>query len=399
MKKLLVVGAGYLQSFIIRKAKEMGLSALAVDADEAAPGFLFADKHSVTDIVDREACLDFARANHIDGVLTAATEYGVLTASYIAQEMHLPGLNYVTAQMVKNKYQTRRCLTAARVDDFTGQVYEVNAGSDVADLARRLHYPVMVKPCDGSGSRATCRVDTPDHLMAACAAAISSSITGRAEIEPFVVGKEYGAESLVVDGEIHVLAIMRKEMTAPPSYAELGHAIPCGLPAEVEEKAKACVRKAIGALGINSGAVNADLLITPEGKICIVDIGARMGGNMIGTCVIPYGTGIDYMGAVIKTALGETVDMSEGPHTAVATKVLAFADGIVRRLPQGERFQRDFGVELYHHMRVGDQVHAYHTNLDGLGYIVARGDSLDEASERAERALGEIRRIVFDDGI
>lgn len=39
MKKILIIGAGFLQSFVIRKAKEMGYETLTVDADPNAVGF------------------------------------------------------------------------------------------------------------------------------------------------------------------------------------------------------------------------------------------------------------------------------------------------------------------------------------------------------------------------
>src|SRR5699024_8800325 len=117
---------------------------------------------------------------------------------------------------------------------------------------------------------------------------------------------------------------MKKWMTAPPYYAELGHAIPCGLPDEIEERAKESVRKAIFALGINHGSVNMDLLITETGNIHIIDIGARMGGNLIGSHIIPYGTGINYMGNILKAAVGEQLDWTIHEKEAVATKLLAF---------------------------------------------------------------------------
>ena len=59
-------------------------------------------------IVDEKACLEYAKENQIDGELTAATDYGVLTAAYIAQEMGLPGLKYEVAQLIKNKYKVRK---------------------------------------------------------------------------------------------------------------------------------------------------------------------------------------------------------------------------------------------------------------------------------------------------
>ena len=396
MKKLLVIGAGFLQDFVIRCSAALGYETLAVDADPKAPGFTHSARHAVVNIVDQQACLDYARQECIDGVLTAATDFGVLSASFVAQEMGLPGLRYEAAQLIKNKYRVRKCLFENRVDD-TEQAFEVTGETDLESLAGRIRYPVMVKPCDGSGSRGASRVDRPENLATACAYAVNGSITHRAEIESFITGQEYGAESLVLDGQVHVLAIMKKKMTAPPYYAELGHAIPNGLPVRLEQKVRECVERAIRALGVNFGAVNMDLLITEDGRVSIVDVGARMGGNLIGPCIIPYGTGVDYPTALIRASVGDPVDLTPGPHGAVATRLLAFPKGKVGHLPDMSAIERRFEVEIYHHMTEGMEIHEYHTNLDGCGYVVARADTAEEAAARVEAALAEIRREAFTD--
>ena len=394
MKKILIIGAGFLQSFVINRAKQLGYETLAVDANPNAEGFQYADKYAIINIVDSQACLEFAMQEKIDGVLTAATDYGVLTAAYIAQEMNLPGLDYGAAKLVKNKYLVRKRLYDANVDD-TEQAYEVDDQTDIKTISEKLTFPVMVKPCDGSGSRGASRVDTEEAFEAACKFAMDWSITHRATVETFVFGNEYGAESIVVNGEIHVLGIMRKWMTEPPYYAELGHAIPTDLPKNIEERAKDCVQKAIKALGINFGSVNMDMLITPEGSIHIIDVGARMGGNMIGPCVIPYGTGIDYVANMIRNAVGDSVDFTPSKRTAVATRLLAFNDGLIKQLPDFNEIEKKYGVEIYHHMKVGNVVNEYHTNLDGCGYIVAKSDSIEAATKNAENALHHIKNTIF----
>lgn len=393
-KKILIIGAGFLQDFVIQKAKSMGYVTLTVDADPNAVGFSHADKFAVINIVDEQACLKYAQQEKIDGVVTAATDYGVLAASYIAEQMGLPGLNYEVAKLVKNKYKVRRLLYDHKVDD-TEQAYEVNEETNIDELSKRIKYPVMVKPCDGSGSRGASRVDDPNDLYDACQYAMNGSITHRAEIESFIIGEEYGAESLVVNGEIHVLAIMKKWMTKPPYYAELGHAIPCALPAEIEQKAKKCVKDAIKALGINFGSVNMDMLITKDGKISIIDIGARMGGNMIGPCIIPYGTGIDYVGAMIQNAVGDPVDLTAHNQCAVATKLLAFEEGIITNLPNMAEIETKYSVEIYHHMEQGAHVNEYHTNLDGCGYIVAKANTVEQAESAAALVLKIISEEAF----
>lgn len=396
MKKVLIIGAGFLQDFVICKAKEMGYETHAVDADPNAIGFKHADHHAVVNIVDEKACLEYAKANRIDGVLTAATDYGVLTAAYIAKEMGLPGLKYEVAQLIKNKYEVRKCLYENHVDD-TEQAYEVHKDTDIEELAKKIVYPVMVKPCDGSGSRGASRVDKADDLKEACEYAIAGSITNIAEIETFIMGREYGAESLVIDGEVHVLGVMKKWMTKPPYYAELGHSIPSNLKQEVEEKVKKCVTNAIKALGVKFGSVNMDMLITEDGKVYIIDIGARMGGNMIGPCIIPYGTGIDYMAAMVQNAVGDQADLSAKDKCAVATRLLAFDDGIVKKLPDMKEVEKKFDVEIYHHLEEGMKVNEYHTNLDGCGYIVAKAKTQKEAVNKAEKALNYFKTVIFED--
>ena len=117
MKKILIIGAGFLQGFVIRKAKELGYITLAVDADSNAAGLKYADDYAVIDITDSKACLAYAQKENIDGVMTAATDYGVLTSAYIAEQMGLVGISCKTAKLIKNKYLTRRCLYDNNVDD------------------------------------------------------------------------------------------------------------------------------------------------------------------------------------------------------------------------------------------------------------------------------------------
>lgn len=389
-KKLLVIGAGFLQTFVIKKAKELGYYVLAVDGNLTAEGFEYADEYKNINIVDQDACLEYAKERKIDGVMTAATDFGVLTASYIAQEMGLPGINYEAAQTVKNKYLVRKKFFENQVDD-TEQAYEVDASTDMDALKKKLHYPVMVKPCDGSGSRGASRVSSEEDLENACRFAIENSITRRGEIETFISGKEYGVESLVENGTVHVMAVMKKLMTDPPYYAELGHAIPSGLSLELETKIKDCVEKAIQALEIDFGAVNMDLLVTEEGHTHIVDVGARMGGNLIGSHIIRQGTGIDYLANLIRATVSDEVDMKPVKEkTNVATRLLALHPGKVRVLPDMESIAEKYNVEIQHHLHVGDVIHEYHTNLDGCGYVIAVADDIRTAEDRAVSAKNEI---------
>lgn len=380
-----MLGGGFLQCFVIRKAKEMGYRVLVLDGSPKAPGFKLADDYSVINIVDEEACLKYALNHDVDGVLTAATDFSVLTMSRIAGAMDVPGINYESAKTIKNKAAVRKCLYDANADD-TGYSFEIESLEDIPVILTKVKFPIMMKPVDGSGSRGASRVDSAEEFTKACEFAMAGSISHRAVAEPFVVGKEYGVESFVDQGKIHILGIMQKEMTEPPYYAELGHAIPSGLSVEVEDRIKDCVEKALIALGVNHGSVNMDLLIGDDGDVHIVDVGARMGGNLIGSHIIPIGTGIPYMENMIRAAVGDPTDFSPvSEPRPVATRLLALTPGRIIGLPDFNTIEKEFNVKIEHHLHVGDTINEYHTNLDGCGYVVASGFDSEETRQRAAK--------------
>ncbi len=394
MKKLLMLGGGFLQNFVIKKARELGYYVYCLDADPNAVGFDTASEHAVINIIDPDACLKYARAKIIDGVLTAATDFSVLTMSYIAQEMGLPGINYASAQLIKNKAAVRKCLFDAKADD-TGYSYEISSPDQISEIKNKVVYPIMMKPVDGSGSRGASKVEKAEDFEKACLFAMQGSISHRAVAEPFVVGKEYGVESFVDNGEIHVLAVMQKDMTEPPYYAELGHAIPSGLPMDVEIRIKDCVKKALIAMGVNHGSVNMDILVSDDYSVHIVDVGARMGGNLIGSHIIPLGTGIDYMGNMIKAAVGDNTDWNpiSNPEP-VATKLLALHPGIVKGLPDFNKLENEYSVKIEHHLHIGDTITPYRTNLDGCGYVVAKAKDVETAINLAAKIKEKVDKTI-----
>lgn len=394
MKKLLIIGAGFLQSYVIKKAKDLGYYVLCVDGNPKAVGYKYADEHEVINITDKESCLQYAIKKQIDGVMTAATDYGVITASYIARSLNLKGNSMDSAILIKNKFQVRKRLFEAKADD-TKQAYEISDLNEIENLKAIIEYPIMVKPCDGSGSRGATKVENNGELYDAIKNAIGCSLTKRALLEGFIEGQEYGVESLVCEGEIHVLGVMKKKMTSPPYYAELGHQIPSEFDKDFEEKIKNAVKTAIRVLGVTFGAVNMDLLITREKKIHIIDVGARMGGNLIGSHIIFAGTGIDYLGNLIKATLGDPVNFEvESKPQPIVTRILALTPGKILDLPNFDDIEKKFAVSIEHHLAVGETINEYHTNLDGCGYIVAVANDINEATLHAENALKEIDKMI-----
>ena len=94
---------------------------------------------------------------------------------------------------------------------------------------------------------------------------------------------------------------------------------------------------------------------------------------------------------MIKAAVGDKTNWNPVSNPQpVATKLLALAPGVVKSLPDFDAIEKEYGVKIEHHLHVGDTITPYRTNLDGCGYVVATGKTVDEAIEKAAKAKNRI---------
>ena len=97
---------------------------------------------------------------------------------------------------------------------------------------------------------------------------------------------------------------------------------------KLREKVKKEVFAGLNSLQITNGASHAEFKITPDGKVKIIEIGARMGGDCIGSDLVKISTGYDFLKMVIDVALGNAPDFTKvvEPKKAVIKFIFTEAD-------------------------------------------------------------------------
>ncbi|MBR2683318.1 MAG: ATP-grasp domain-containing protein, partial [Atopobiaceae bacterium] len=176
-------------------------------------------------------------------------------------------------------------------------------------MVSKLHYPLIVKPSDRSGSRGITKIECPSELGPALEAAWDVSFAGTALIEEFLKGDEFSVECISWKGEHTILQVTRKFTTGAPGFIETGHIEPPLLSEEAIVHVKEVVSHALTTLGVWQGAAHAEVKMDADGRVGIVEIGSRMGGDFIGSDLVPLSTGIDFIGDVVDCALGFAPDL------------------------------------------------------------------------------------------
>lgn len=89
-----------------------------------------------------------------------------------------------------------------------------------------------------------------------------------------------------------------------PYFVELAHHQPSSLDLKTSGRVTSIVLKALDSLHIENGASHSELKITDSGDIKVIEIGARMGGDFIGSNLVEISTGYDFLRGVIEVSFG-----------------------------------------------------------------------------------------------
>ncbi|WP_302984351.1 acetyl-CoA carboxylase biotin carboxylase subunit family protein [uncultured Muribaculum sp.] len=366
MKKIAVIGGSYLQLPLVLKAKEIGHEVYCFAWLDGAVCRDYADKFYPISIVDKEEILNVCKSVGIDAVVTIASDLAVITVNYVAEKLGLVGNPVEFIDITTNKYAMRHALAAAAVP-CPGFV-RVKSGK-MPDISG-LHFPLIVKPTDRSGSRGVEKIDSPEALDRALMRAAGESFVNEVIVEEYVEGREISVESISFGGKHYVLQITDKVTTGAPYFVELEHHQPSSLPDYVKVRVESVTRQALDALHIQNGASHSEFKIDADGNICVIEIGARMGGDFIGSDLVRLSTGYDFLKGVILVALGAFEEPETG-HLAYSG-VYFLSKETERLLP----VMRDWKShdEIVRCEIMSDTLKEIHESADRNGYMIYKSE-------------------------
>jgi biotin carboxylase len=396
-KRILMLGAGFMQGVAIRCAKSRGWDVVVVDGNPAAPCASLADRFEPIDLKDRESLAAFAKSlmasGGLDGVFTAATDFSA-SVSYVAEACGLPGHSFEAALNASDKVRMRARFDRAGVPSPAfigiGESDRADAASLVA--SRGIAFPLVVKPADNMGARGCRKVDGSESLDVAIADAIRYSRTRTAIVEEYMDGPEFSLEALVYDGVIRMAGFADRHIFFPPYFIEMGHTIPSDLSEENKRALVDAFSKGIRALGLSHGVAKGDVKLTPKGPM-IGEIAGRLSGGYMSGWTFPYSSGIDLTGAALDLAVGSRPSSVEPTLGFVAAERAWISVPGVAESVSGldEARSIPFVRDVFPRSVAGAAVKFPVNNVEKCGNCIAVAPSRAEAISAAERAC----RAVF----
>ena len=327
MKKIAIIGANSFQNRLILKAKELGYETHVFAWECGDVGEKTADFFYPISIVEKEEILSVLKKVKPDGVCSIASDLASITVNYVADKLGLICNPPEITLQCTNKFEMRKCFSSAHIPT------PMFAKTDcINDEVKRMAYPLIVKPTDRSGSRSITKVYNENELNDAISRAVNDSFEKKAIVEEYISGDEYSFEAISYKGKHHFLTITKKYTTGEPNFIETGHMQPADLSAETTENVKKMIFSALDALGIQNGASHSEFRISKNGDVRIIEIGARMGGDCIGSDLVWLSTGYDFLKMVIDVACGLKPDFTTTKEPGKAEIQFIFEDSDLEKL-------------------------------------------------------------------
>jgi len=314
----------------------------------------------------------------------------------VLKRLGLSGLSMETARLACDKLAMKDCFRLAGVP--VPEFQAVDTPQALSRLAIERGPDLVIKPVDSRGSRGVQRVAQVKDLAKAFALAASHSPTGRVMAERYLEGPQISTESIIIDGECLTPGFSDRNYEYldryAPFFVENGGDLPSRLPDEMQEKVKSVVARAANALGIVNGTVKGDIVVY-RGEPYVIELAARLSGGFFCTREIPLNSGVDFVGAAIKVALGDFVQAEElrPKHTTPVIQRYAFSQpGRVVRVAGVEKARSIPGVaELIVTAKPGDVIPPAGDRRPSAAMVLATGRSRDEALKAANDAIAELR--------
>ncbi len=411
-KRLLVIlpSTTYRARAFVQAAQRLGVELIIGTDHQQAWGELLSDTVLVFPFYEFELALQKVAAFHQHSPLDAiigVDDHTAWLAAHLAEQLNIPGNPEAAARRCRFKHLMRQALLSSGIPQPRYHLFNLEDNPRI--LADIITYPVVIKPVFLSASQGVTRVDTPGAFAEAFHR-IQHIVQqgdhprrgGRYAhlilVEQYIPGEEVAVEGLVVGGEFRLLAIFDKpDPLEGPYFQETIYVTPSRHAPPVQQLIEDETRRAVQALGIQRGAVHAELRINQQGA-WVIEVAARSIG---GRCsqVLRFTGGATLEEILIREALGDQLeDVAREPQAAGVMMLPIPASGRLVQVDGVQAARMVPGVESVEITAVPETtVQALPEGNQYLGFIFARGNT-PEAVESALRQAYRFIQVTIDTG-
>lgn len=307
MKKILIVGGGIRQVQLLEAAKALGYTVVLCDMTTECPGYKFADTFFAASTMDYEALLKVAKQENIDGIITNS-EPAMPIVTRIANVMGLVGNSEDGINILMSKSRFRDL--QKQLGEYCPGHFATSSYEEVLERLPELNYPIIIKPCECSGSRGSRKITSFDEkiIQEVFNDCKKYSRNDKVAVEEYVEMPSLTTiegDLFLYNGEILWDGLFFTTRASWAPMVPMTYTAPLFLEKGKFDKLKDTLSKLFKAAGVQFGEYNIEGYFNKKGDFFVIEINVRQGGHEIPLLVYDF-SGIDLCKLLVSTAVRDT---------------------------------------------------------------------------------------------
>ena len=307
MKKLLIVGGGIRQVQLLDAAKKMNYHVVLCDMTTECPGYKYADTYYAASTMDYDALINVARNEKVDGIITNS-EPAMPIVTRIANELGMVGNSEDGINILMSKSRFRDLQKEVGV--YYPKHFVSSSLTEVFEKIPALTYPIIIKPCECSGSRGSRKIDqydetTIEEVFTDCKNYSRNSMVAVEEYVEMPSLTTIEGDIFLYEGEILWDGLFYTTRAAWAPMVPMTYTAPLFLEKEKFDKLKDTLSRLFMAAGVQFGEYNIEGYFNKNGEFFVIEINVRQGGHEIPLLIYDY-SGVDLCKLLVSTAVRDT---------------------------------------------------------------------------------------------
>lgn len=348
------------------------------------------------------------RSKNFDGIL-ALGDRPAVAAAFAARGMGIPYNHPAAVEACRSKLRMREVFRDAGLPGPWFRKIALHPVPEPALLG--ISYPCVLKPLSLSASQGVIRANNREEFIAAVTRIkrLLDSAEIRATREPnldqiivedYIPGKEVAVEGILIEGELHVLAIFDKpDLLEGPFFEETIYITPSRFNASQQASISDTALRAIRALGLTRGPVHAEFRINDQG-VWPLEVAPRPIGGLCARSLRFISNGsaatISLEELLLRHALGIADGNPRREDTASGVLMIPVPkSGILDSVEGEEGARATLGVtELLITARLKDYIAAWPEGSSYLGFLFANGKSAEFVEQAIRDAYAKLKFTI-----
>lgn len=349
----------------------------------------------VDDILDTNQLVAAARGlSAMTGMpvfrLFGAYEQAQVPIARARESLGIHGMSAGIAENFRDKARMKDILRSAGIPCARHAL--ATSSVEAVAAARRIGFPLVVKPPAGAGSVATYRVESEQQLRSILAMNHPSSAHPTL-LEEFIVGTEHSLESISIGGQA-VWHSLTNYAPTPLDVVRNPWIQWCViLPREVDDPRYDDIRQAASAalvaLGMDTGLSHMEWFRRRDGSVAIGEVGARPPGAQI-TTLVSRANDIDFLAAWARVMVFGQFSPPTRKYAVGAAFLRGQGSGQVRSVHGLETVVRELGGMVCDH-KIPHPGQESVDSYEGEGHIIVRHPETAVVEQALSRIISLIR--------